>query len=443
MIHVIVIGGGASGALAAAQILQHGGSVTLLEPAAEVGRGLAYSTPCPRHLLNVAAYNMSALAYDAGHFLRWLERTRPGAYGECSFVPRRIYGEYVQSVLEEARLASSGQFRHARSQAISMAADGARLSVSTNTETLYGDAVVLATGIGVAQWPNLDPEVAANGQFFHSAWDEGAFAADQQGDPVLLLGSGLTAVDGLMALRRNGHRGIVYMVSRRGLLPQAHVLPVPCGVQYRRDLGARALVREMRAAARRAPGPAAWREVVDSLRASTNAYWQAWSEADQRRFLRHLRPFWDTHRHRMAPEIGNAVDVALDDGSLRLIAGRIRGLRICGRCLEAAIAMRATAEIHTLHVGRAINCTGVGTNVAQTENPILQNLMAQGWMQPDAHRMGALVDEHGALVPKCGGTRPVYTIGPLRLGTLIESVAIPEIRVQACEVAELLTDPPN
>jgi uncharacterized NAD(P)/FAD-binding protein YdhS len=230
-------------------------------------------------------------------------------------------------------------------------------------------------------------------------------------------------------------------VSRRGLLPRTHVLPVECQTCYTPGVGLRAILRKMRAAAAQSASlPAGWRQSVDAMRPETNRCWQALSIGDQRRYLRHLRPFWDTHRHRMAPEIGTVVDEMLRHGRLRVTAGRVRGFRLCADGLEASIAMRGGAGTEVLHVGRVINCTGASGDLTQTTNPFLRDLLAQGWIQPDAHRLGALVDERGALLSKRAVTHPfLYTLGPLRLGTLIESVAIPEIRTQAQELAQLLT----
>jgi uncharacterized NAD(P)/FAD-binding protein YdhS len=179
---------------------------------------------------------------------------------------------------------------------------------------------------------------------------------------------------------------------------------------------------------------------VDSIRPETDTRWQALSFAEQRRFLRHLRPFWDTHRHRMAPQIGTVVHEAVRVGSLEVLAGRTRGLRLARDGVEVSLAMRASAGFKTLNVGRVINCTGPRTDLSRSANPMLRSLVEQGWLQPDRHRLGALVDCDGALLPAGGASRPpFYALGPLRLGMLLESIAMPEIRVQAQQLAELLT----
>lgn len=445
MAHVIVVGGGASGVLAATQLLLRGCDISLLEPAAELGRGMAYSTKCPLHLLNVPAGNMSALPDDKEHFLRWLARTKPGQYTSCSFAPRSLYGEYIRFVLDEALHWDHGALRHLRTRAVGARVERGNVAVETEGSNVsHGDALILATGNAApAGWPGLSQEVRSSGRFFNIAWMEGAFETSDRQAPVLLLGSGLTAVDGLLALRHGGHRGKVYMVSRRGLLPQTHVLPVYGCVRPAPCAGLCGLMNHMRmTASRTASFPAGWREAVDSIRPETNRRWQALSFAEQRRFLRHLRPFWDTHRHRMAPQIGTVVDASLRDGSLEVLAGRTHGFRLLqdGRNgVEVSIATRGGTETKALRVERAINCTGPDTDLSRSTNPVLRNLVEQGWLQPDPHRMGALADARGALLPARGGWRPpLYALGPLRMGPLLESIAIPEIRVQARNLADLL-----
>jgi uncharacterized NAD(P)/FAD-binding protein YdhS len=345
-------------------------------------------------------------------------------------------------VLDEALRAGRGRFRHVAARALGARVLPGNVAIETeSSEVLEGDAVILATGNAApAGWPGLSSEVASSGRFFNIAWMSGAFETIDRDAPVLLLGSGLTAVDALLALRHHGHRGKVYMVSRRGLLPQTHILPVYHAIRLGPCASLRDLVCRVRMDASRAASlPAGWREAVDSMRRETNHYWQGLTFTEQRRFLRHLRPFWDTHRHRMAPQIGAVVQESLRDGSLVVLAGRTRGIRLVQDGVEVSVAIRGRAETEAVTVQRIINCTGPDTNLSRTGNPLLRSLVEQGWLQPDPHRMGALADDQGALVGARAGSRPpLYAIGPLRMGPLLESIAIPEIRVQARDLAEIL-----
>ena len=150
----------------------------------------------------------------------------------------------------------------------------------------------------------------------------------ERDEPVLLLGTGLTMCDVALALRDADQRGAIVAISRRGLLPQPHrVSPKPPPhLDPPRSLEtweptAAGLLRGLRDEVRRAAGAGIdWREVVTSIRHDTPALWQRLDDEERRRFLRHLRPYWETHRHRASPETAFAVEAMVGAGALRLSA---------------------------------------------------------------------------------------------------------------------------
>ncbi|VUS35803.1 hypothetical protein SB6419_02492 [Klebsiella spallanzanii] len=67
--HVVIIGGGFSGAAVAIHLLRlvpAGGRVTLLEPRETPGAGVAYSTTEPSHRINVPAARMQLAGEEEG-----------------------------------------------------------------------------------------------------------------------------------------------------------------------------------------------------------------------------------------------------------------------------------------------------------------------------------------------------------------------------------------
>ena len=445
---VLIVGGGASSTLVAANLLRRSRDilVIVIEPRAELGRGMAYSTTCPKHLLNVPAARMSAFPDDPGHFLRWLWRNGFD-FSDSSFVPRMTYGDYLQAVLKEARNeASDVRFQHIRCEATSLLASHNRVQIRLNDGNhVEGDALVLALGNAApAPWPHLTREVADSGRFFGITWQPEALQPSDPNEPVMLLGTGLTAIDALLALRHNGHCGPVHMTSRRGLLPHAHRLfayaPIPCTPAS----SARELVRNMRATAADAEILYNnWRIAVDGVRPQTNQLWQSFSSRDQSRFLRHVRPFWDVHRHRMAPEIAVAVQNELASGSLTVSAGRTGRITVSRGGLSVELQSRASHAVENIEAGRIVNCTGPEANLQRLPNPLIQDMLKQQLIQPHPLRTGALVNNDGALMARDGqASQAIYTIGPLRMGTLIETVAMPEIRQQASDLASLFIGSP-
>jgi len=445
---VLIAGGGASGALVATHLLKRspGTRVIVVEPALSVGRGMAYSTTCPEHLLNVAAGRMSAFEDDPRHFSRWLAARGYTEFTERSFVPRMIYGAYLEWIINEAREdAEFGRFTHLRVRAAGFHERGGRVALElADGRSIEGDRLVLAMGNAApAPWGGLTPEAAQSGRYFASAWTPGATAPSDPDERVLLIGTGLTAVDAVLALRYNRHRGPIVMVSRRGLLPKVHRLfdcaTLPCETAA----SAAELLRHMRASAAEANVlHGNWRVAIDGVREQTNDLWESLPLGEQRRFLRHLRAYWDVHRHRMAPEIGAKVKALQDSGALKVRAGRVGQIVLRGEGLSVEATLRGGGASTRIEVGRVINCTGAEGRLSQLPNPLIQSMLRAGAMVEHPLRTGVLVTSDGALISRDGSrSARMYAMGPLRIGTLIESVAMPEIRRQACEVAESVGAP--
>ena len=442
---VIVAGGGASGALLASAIVRRSPNARaiVVEPRDTLGTGMAYSTECPLHLLNVPAARMSALAGDPDHFVRWLSAECPATYGAHAFVPRSLYGRYLHSVTKAAQASAGSRFQHVCAFAREAAVEASGVSVRcSDGQTLRGDALVVALGnASPAPWPEIFSEGTGAHRIFPSAWHEGALRPEDPDDTVVLIGTGLTAVDAVLGLRHNGHRGVAHMVSRRGLLPHEHRL-FDAAPQDSEDADT---LRDLLSAARRLTrsakeGDEDWRDSLDRIRPGTNRLWQALTVSEQRRFMRHVLPYWNIHRHRMAPEIVRALADLISSGNLRMLAGRAGKIEAEERSLRVPIVLRGNSETLTVHAQRVINCSGPTNDVRKLENELIQSLLREGLMAPSPIKIGIAVAPNGALIDAQGqqSTR-IFTIGPVRFGTLIETTAIPEIRTQVSELAEVLT----
>jgi uncharacterized NAD(P)/FAD-binding protein YdhS len=438
---ILIAGGGASGMLLAANAVRASANarVVIIEPREQLGRGMAYSTIYPEHLLNVPAGRMSAFVNDPEHFVRFLEQRDDDRSSASSFVQRRIYGDYLEWIARETSDTAGARWQHVRARAVDAALDERGVNVVCDDgSTLRGDALVLATGNAApAPWSGAIPHGQGAERWFASAWDEHALAPLEPMADVLLLGTGLTAIDAVLALRHNGHRGTIYMVSRRGLLPHEHRLfdaPPQANPQAE---SMHDLFGAVRAVARRPAGT--WRASIDGLRSRTNSLWQALSVNDQRRFLRHMMPYWNVHRHRMAPEVAKSIADAISSGWLRMLAGRTGKIVATQQGLRVPIRLRGEERTIELEVGRAINCSGPAHDVRALADPLIARLIAQGIMRPSGLGIGADIASNGALRDAGGiDSRRVFAIGPVRFGTLIETTAMPEIRSQAKELAELL-----
>ena len=423
--HVAVIGGGTAGTLQALHLKRAGAAVTLIERGPEAGRGVAYGTKRPEHLLNVPARRMSALADDPGHFSRWYADLAGST--EEDYAPRMVYGDYLAGLLAEAGIET------VRGEAVDVA-DGAVLL--GDGRRILADAVVIAPG----NFPPATPrgiDVAALGD----SWVDDPWTGGLEGlgakDLVFIVGTGLTMVDVALTLGATGFRGRIIALSRRGLAPRSHGLREPM-VAAREDLvpSCTKMLRRVRERTEEV----GWRSAVHELRSVTQWLWGEADAVERRRFLRHLRPWWDVHRHKLAPAVGAAIEAMQADARLAVAAGRLVSVEPVEGGAEVRFRLRGKQEVERLRVARIVNCTGPESDIADAGEPLLDALLASGRIRQDRLRIGVDVDWQCRAIGADGqASETLSVIGPVTRGTFWESVAVPDIRTQAARVAERLT----
>ncbi|MFG1921332.1 FAD/NAD(P)-binding protein [Cryptosporangium sp. NPDC048952] len=413
----VVIGAGASGVLTAVALAARPGApVTVVESAPELGRGVAYSTTDYGHLLNSRTETMSLYADRPGHFLEWC-RERGLYCGPAGYAPRTTYGRYLGEALENLVRGSGGRVRVVRGRAVSVLGDAVQLA---DGRMLPDDDVVLALGHPPARTSDIDP------------WTSGALDRIGRYDDVVLLGTGLTAVDVVVTLAGRGHLGRITAISRHGLLPRVHVDPPPRMV-HSGISGAEVseLVRQVR---RAVPPHGEWRGVVDGLRPDVERLWTGLPVPAQDRFLRHVSRLWEVHRHRMAPPIGAQLRRLSREGRLQVVAGSVVSTGPSG----VTWTPRGEGSVETT-TGAVVDCRGPGTWVASAD-PLARQLAETGVTSPDAHDLGYATTDDGQLIGADGTPVPGrWTLGPVRRGSRYETTAIPEIRAQATRIADRIS----
>lgn len=438
---VAVIGSGFSGTMVAIHLagwLPPDQPILLCERGA-FARGTAYATPNPDHLLNVRAGNMSAFPRQADHFERWLATAPPDYAGQSVqteagvFASRGLYGRYLFSLLNRAVAGNRDRVRpmHAEVQDIAPDGDGYRLLCADGAAHRVS-AVVLAIG-------NVPATPADSPLCRNNPWSPDALAGLQPDRPVLIVGSGLTMVDLALELHGAGFTGPVVAVSRRGLLPRRHAAttrwPTPSFSAAERASLPRLLARARRELREAEALGVGWRSVIDSLRPVTTELWRGLPEAERARFLRHLRPFWDVHRHRLAPPVADRLEAMLDSGFLTVRRGRIAGIRYGEDAAEVTIRARGASATETLSAQRVINATGM-QSASCADSTLIGNLCRRGLARLDPLGMGLEVaDSLQALGESGRPQRNLWALGPIVRGVFWECVAVPDIRTQAERVA--------
>lgn len=442
---VAIVGAGFSGVLTALNLLETPGAqarVHLIEAADRFGVGAAFGAEEPAHLLNVRAQNMSADP-DAPHdFMLWLARRHGRAPDPFAFASRRDYGAYLQERLRRAAQTqqAAGRLNLVQDTVVGLDRDGDGFTLRLGMgRSLGADAVVLAIGNAppsVAALP--DPDFADHPAYVGSPWSPGALDAVAADDPVLLIGTGLTIVDVMASLDARGHAAPVTAISRRGLLPQAHAPQGrPAGLPWSRRPG-ETLSESLRRFRREAERGGDWRAQFDSLRPVTQRLWRQMDEAERRRFLRQLRPWWDIHRHRLAPPMALRLH-AWRAGRLDVVAGRLVSLGDAGDVVEVAWRPRGGRDVARRTVRHVVNCTGPEGDARRLRSPLVQGLLASGLARPDPLSLGLDVDAGGRLIDGHGRRQEgLFALGPIARGALWEVAAVPDIRVEARRLGRAL-----
>jgi uncharacterized NAD(P)/FAD-binding protein YdhS len=437
-----VVGGGFTGAAIAIACLQRITSpfrLVMIEPSPQIGRGVAYGGHHPLHLLNVRARDLSIRASQPGDFLNWAFRQLDQGENQAglhealahAFLPRQLFGEYVrQRLYESAAQRPEVAFSVVNDAAISCATESGRYRVDlARNASVIADVVFLATAYGLSA-------ASAEGALkpFESVAPDRLSSARQ----IALIGSGLTMVDVLLAARRDGFQGSALVVSRRGQLPRPHapkgVVPKEIGLPRSKRVSLLAAAIRISCEMAEESGTP-WQAVINGLRPSLPDIWQALPANEQARFLRHLRPFWNSHRHRLPMEVHSRLMAEFAEGRAVLLHGSVRAVRRDADGFKLTVLSRGSRAPRVVAADLAFDCTGFRPDLHQ---PLIASLFKRDLARPDPHHLGLAVDRNGRVIGASGASFGLFAIGPLCQGTLWEITAVPEIVAQSNRAAQAL-----
>ena len=453
---IVVIGAGFSGTVTAVQLARQAHAaaqpvhITLLHPTPRIGRGLAYQFDNDNLLLNVPAGNMSALPEVPAHFVAYCQAIDP-ALSAQSFVPRRLYGCYVEDVLAQTQRAHPSWLHTQMGCAVEVRpgqGGSAWQVVLASGDVLAADHVVWAIGHQASTLPAVCAPLAPLPGAVLDPWDFAALARLPAHQPVVVLGSSHTAIDALFCLTQAQPERPVILLSRHGLLPHSH-RPHTAAPQWSElpdylqavPRTVRALMRAVRKAVNQAYMMGVnWRDVLNALRPHTPALWQELPLTEQQRFTRHVQAYWDVHHHRLAPLAAQRLQGLLQSGQVRVIAGRIHTARSGPDGVQLQVQPRGGGALQQLSASALVNCTGPSTQLPRCQHPLVQQGLQQGWLQPDGLGLGIRVAAGYQLLGREGqAIAGQWYIGPWLRAQHWEATAVPELRVHAQQLAQAIS----
>jgi uncharacterized NAD(P)/FAD-binding protein YdhS len=446
-LRLAIIGGGFSGIMTVVQLLRMRPTlamdITLIEQRTGIAEGVAYSTTCPLHLLNVTADKMSAFEDDPDNFLQFAQDTS-APVGPKDFAPRLLYSAYLKHLFAAAM---KNMDRHTLTQLntqalrIVMAGDNRSASIELKDgNKIEADRIVLAIGNLAPSRPiSLKERNGAPSSFLADAWS-GDWAIAGKNDSVFLIGSGLTAIDKILELIHAGHTGQISMISRHGLMPQPHSNQVSTQTLEFREMELPLNVVKFVTTVRQLVAQSQnWRQTVDSLRVPCQRWWQLLPVIEQRRFLRHAQAYWDVHRHRMAPQIHQRICQLLKSGQLVRYKGTVVALLEENGKAKVEFRRRGEQSRQSVLVDNVINCSGYYLNLRNCTDPLLSQLLSSKLAVPNDLGVGLKVAPNWAVLDGANSpSKVLYTLGTTLRGQLFESVAVPELRKQARDLAKTL-----
>ena len=453
-----IVGGGFSGTMAAVNLARFSNEalrVVVINSKRPFGRGTAYGTMRIEHLLNVAARNMSALPDHPSHFVDWLQSRSeycdiPVAELRELFIPRRVYGDYLRSVVEfylhpvDSRSPVELQVVDDEAVDIIREDSGECRIVLASGKSIDANHVLLATGNqSPATIPSASP-LSHDPRYCADPWENWLPRVPTDNGRIVLLGTGLTMVDVVISLAEIGWQGSIIAVSRNGILPKSHFR----GIAYpdfipedAESLGLDGIVELVRQHGenlkQRSQNSAI---AVDKLRPHTQRLWRSLSLEDKQKFFAEYAARWNATRHRIAQSIHECVTDALDVGRLDIIAGNIEAILPGETQMDVAVTSKEGDRV-LVSGDLVINCTGPQSKFSETDCPLFQNLLQRGFVRSDQLDMGLEVDNDFSVIEAEGTTSDcIRAMGPLLKGSLWETTAVPELRVQAMHIAKAILD---
>ena len=453
---VLIIGGGLSGTMLAVQLLRQPGQrhVLVIEPRAELGRGEAYSAVELGHTLNGNAARMSVDPDNADDLTQWLtDYIGAGGWPESDqqhvpiselFPPRGIFGVYAQQRLAEAKALSASTVEHVRGEVVDLQVDEAATLLTLDSgQQLRGTYAVLATGMFPAA---RTPQTESSGLNAAAVdpWDVQAMTHIDPQSTVLIIGSGLTMVDAVVSLEQAGHRGPIEIFSRHGLLPHVRRQPPSWEDFLAADHSLRSprqLLREVRRQCRIAQARGIdWQAPLDTVRAHIGRLWSQADEREKRQFVRHVRPWWESHHHRSPPLSAQLVARLQAEGRLRIQAASFKGVVASDGGVTVRLRRRGEQAVTQVSGAALINSSGIEYDWRRVARPLPQQLLKRGLIRPGPLALGIAADVSGAVVDAEGDVSlRLFAMGPPLRGMWWESTAVTDVALQAKALALKLT----
>jgi uncharacterized NAD(P)/FAD-binding protein YdhS len=443
-----IIGAGFSGLMTAIHLLRKSESVHVVQfdPNSE-GKGIAYNPQSDHVLLNVVTAKMSAFPDKPDHFLHWCKQQKQysGINDQLlrqSFLPRSLYGKYLHE-LYTTYLIPNERFKHFKETVIDIEIINERLQLKSTKQQITLDMVVLATGNALPSNLVVPSGLIKHPRYHQNPWKIN-FSDISNNQPIVIVGNGLSMVDTVMELRARKFDQQIYAVSPNGfnILPHRQFNFTYDGPlnNLSQNLSLKELINLFKLELRKLQAFGISAEpLVDALRPHTQNIWQKMSHEERRFFMNKIRHLWGQARHRLPFVSYDFIQKEQISEKLIVLAGKLDAFTNNRSELHVTLANKKNKNKLTIPCAAVINCTGPESNYNNIEGNLLGKLVEKGVISQDALFLGIETDENFQIINKSLQKIPVFALGPLLKGKLWESTAVNELRIQAKNLAEIIS----
>jgi uncharacterized NAD(P)/FAD-binding protein YdhS len=245
-------------------------------------------------------------------------------------------------------------------------------------------------------------------------------------------------IDMVLWLDAHGRTGPIRVLSRHGLTPRAHREHHDTPRSPTEAILAGPPTKRL-AEARRLATDGDWRGVMEGLRPVTARLWSDADAETRGRWLWHLRPWWDVHRHRVPAEVAATMKRLEGAGRLVVAAGRVERIKADDAGVAVRWRPRGGSAAASIRGDWLIDCTGPGHDPA--EDPLTGPLIAAGRVRLDALEIGLDVAEDGRAIGADGTADDrLFVLGPPARAAYWETTAVPDIRKRIEALTATLTE---
>ncbi len=454
---IAIVGFGFCGRLALHHLIKKSAQqkIIIFDKLGAKALGPAFSSFSPHYILNVPAKNMSAFPDRPQDFCQFLEKEYPQVWqeiGEKGFAPRRIYGEYLQKITSEALAdarnsgievefvgeeISEVKIENAQKKVIKISGESLRdrkfieeistdfqkefvensssFALTTASGKSYqASEILLATSFVQSELPfNFSTK-----NLIKKLWDNDALQFHQQkfsDEKICLIGSGLTAVDLIVGLKKRNFAGKIFVISRRGNFPQKHFAhnPIQKAFIFSDDAKKGVLflclkIRKFLAANQQYD----LRHAIDSLRPITKELWQNFDAKNKKLFLR-LLPYWNIFRHRAPAFSIEIIEEMLATKQLEVKKCGVKNIVLKNKKFEIE------AKNEKIVCDYVVNCLGFEFNAKKY--PFLEQMMTDNLLRSDLFLVSS-------------NHQKIHLLGGLNIARDFECTAVPDLRINVIDV---------